>query len=73
MGFILVMKMKEEIRPEYYKGKIEVWDFILDKELNFLAGNVVKYICRYQRKNGIEDLIKAKTYLEKLISEETLT
>jgi hypothetical protein len=28
---------------------------------------VVKYLCRYKQKNGIEDLQKAKVYLDKLI------
>ena len=32
--------------------------------------NIVKYILRFQRKNGVEDLKKAKYYLEKLIEEE---
>lgn len=32
--------------------------------------NVVKYILRFQRKNGVEDLKKAKYYLEKLIEKE---
>lgn len=33
--------------------------------------NIVKYILRFQRKNGVEDLKKAKYYLEKLIEEES--
>ena len=33
--------------------------------------NIVKYILRFQKKNGVEDLKKAKYYLEKLIEEET--
>lgn len=32
--------------------------------------NVVKYILRFQMKNGVEDLKKAKYYLDKLIEEE---
>ena len=36
----------------------------------FLRGNVVKYLWRYQDKGGIEDLRKARWYLEKLIEEE---
>lgn len=32
--------------------------------------NVVKYILRFQRKNGVEDLKKARYYLDKLIEEE---
>lgn len=56
--------------PSYYtRGKIETWDFIIDKQLNFLEGNVVKYIVRWRKKNGAEDLKKARVYLDKLIEE----
>lgn len=51
------------------KGKLECWDVILDQEMDFLEGNVLKYLWRYKEKNGVEDLKKAKVYLEKLISE----
>jgi adenine-specific DNA glycosylase len=63
--------MMERITPNYYrKGKIEVWDFIIDQKMGFLDGNVVKYVTRYKEKNGIEDLKKAKANLEKLIEVE---
>ncbi|MFT8709475.1 MAG: DUF3310 domain-containing protein [Sporolactobacillus sp.] len=56
--------------PSYYTdGGIETWDFIIDKELNFLEGNVVKYVVRWRKKNGVEDLKKARVYLDKLIEE----
>lgn len=56
--------------PKHYtQGKIEVIDFIQDQQMNFLEGNVVKYVSRYKFKNGIEDLKKAAFYLNKLISE----
>lgn len=52
----------------YTKGKIEVWDFIMDQKLDYFAGNVVKYVCRHTRKEKpLEDLKKAKAYIEKLI------
>ena len=51
----------------YTQGKIEVIDFIEDQKMNYLEGNVIKYICRYKFKNGIQDLGKAKWYLERLI------
>ena len=35
--------------------------------MSFLEGNVVKYVTRYRMKNGLEDLEKAKWYLERLI------
>ena len=60
-----------KISPDYYqKGNIEVTDFIIDQSMSFLEGNVVKYITRYKEKSGIEDLRKARWYLEKLIEEQ---
>jgi hypothetical protein len=38
--------------------------------LGFSAGNVVKYVTRYRQKGGIEDLKKAKFYIEWLIKQE---
>ena len=56
----------------YKKMKIQPWDlfgsiFNLDEQIGFYLGNVYKYLMRYDSKNGIEDLMKAKHYLEKLI------
>lgn len=62
----------EEIKkPVRYnkKGTLECWDVILDQEMNFLEGNILKYVWRYKEKNGVEDLKKARVYLDKLISE----
>ena len=62
------------ISPDYYKkGKIEVTDFIIDQNMTFIEGNVVKYVCRYKDKAGIQDLRKARWYLEKLIELEMQT
>ena len=58
--------------PSYYQqGKIQVWDFIIDQNLTYLEGCIIKYVCRYKKKNGVEDLQKAKVYLEKLIEIES--
>ena len=56
--------------PHYNTGKIEVYDFIEDKGLNYCRGNVLKYVVRAGIKNPdteIEDLEKAKWYLNKEI------
>lgn len=57
--------------PSHYMfGKIEVIDFIEDKELGFHLGNAVKYISRAGRKNPdktVEDLRKAAWYLNRQI------
>lgn len=57
--------------PSHYNnGKIEVIDFIEDQNLDFHLGNVVKYVSRSGKKymaNEIEDLKKAKWYLDRKI------
>ena len=80
----LMEKIDEEnnnniISPNHYasdKG-FEVFD-VQEAFIHELKGmpasywcNIVKYILRFQRKNGVEDLKKAKYYLEKLIEAET--
>lgn len=57
----------KQIGGEHYKGKHEVWDFITANQLDYLEGNVIKYVARNRKKNGIEDLHKALHYLEKLL------
>lgn len=52
---------------DHYKGDIQPWDAVSAWGLGFLAGNVVKYVARYKRKGGVEDLKKARHYLDKLI------
>lgn len=69
------MKQQNAVsHPSHYTtGRIEVIDFIQDKELDFALGNVVKYVVRAghkqqegmtKREKQIEDLKKARQYLE---------
>lgn len=61
--------------PAHYTGgKIEVWDFIIDQNLTYCRGNVVKYVARAGKKDHakeLEDLQKAKAYLDKEIERIT--
>ena len=61
--------MVEQVKnPTHYTcGSIEPWDYIIANDLGYLEGNIVKYITRYQLKNGKQDLLKARQYLDKLI------
>ena len=63
---------KEEVTsPNHYSDrKSEPLDYIIANELDFLEGNIIKYITRYTYKGGVNDLLKARTYLEKLIERE---
>jgi len=64
--------------PHYNAGKYEVID-IIDSITNsmiltpfegYCLGNALKYLARFKNKNGIEDLKKAKWYIDKLIEQE---
>ena len=65
-----IPKPKEAVdHPAHYNsGNIEVIDAIEDWKLGFCDGNVVKYVARHRHKNGLEDLKKARWYLNRLIS-----
>ena len=61
-------------KPKHYADKnIEVIDYIEDtltkeEREGYFRGNVIKYVSRYKLKNGVEDLKKARYYLERLIT-----
>ena len=65
---IIVDYSQTPIKPDHYKTNITPIEFIEANNLGFHEGNVIKYITRYKDKNGIEDLEKAKTYIEMLIN-----
>ena len=61
-------QFKPEDPAHYQRGNIQVWDFIADQGLDFFSGNVVKYVCRAGFKDDkVQDLKKAKAYIDKLI------
>jgi hypothetical protein len=66
---------KDNINPNHYKkGKIECIDALESATVGktgieaVCTSNIIKYLWRYEEKNEIEDVRKAKWYLEKLIS-----
>lgn len=70
------LKMSK-LRPDYYKGKngkdlFDMFEEEFPREwtTGFYVLNLVKYVRRYKGKNGVEDLKKARTYLDRLIEFE---
>lgn len=60
-----------QVGGEHYKNfTIQPIEFIHKNNLSFIQGNVIKYVTRYKEKNGIEDLKKAKHYIDLLIELE---
>ena len=56
--------------PHYASSEIEPIDYIIANKLSYCEGNVVKYITRWRHKNGIQDLKKAKQYIDFIIDKE---
>ena len=54
----------------YKKMKIQPSRFVIENELLFPEGNVIKYICRHRFKNGKEDLEKAIHFIEMIIERD---
>ena len=60
-----------QVGGNHYKSfKIQPVEFIHINGLGYIAGNIIKYVCRYKVKNGIEDLRKARHYIDMLIESE---
>ena len=64
--------LKKQVGGNHYKDMaIQPVDFIHENGIGYIAGNVIKYVVRYKSKNGVEDLKKARHYLDMLIEKES--
>ena len=61
---------KQIAGSHYTDRKIQPIEFILANDLDFCEGSIIKYVTRWRYKNGIEDLEKARHYIEFLINNE---
>lgn len=56
-------------RPKHYtRFRIEPITFIMENNIPFAIGNIIKYVCRYDAKDGLQDLYKARRYLDMVIA-----
>lgn len=60
--------LETQVGGNHYKNmEIQPIEYIMKNNLGYCEANVVKYISRWQSKNGVEDLRKAKHYIDLLI------
>ena len=57
--------------PTHY-GDTRLMDLLIDKQVPFAEGNIMKYVFRWREKDGLRDLTKARDYLNALIASEEL-
>ena len=60
-----------QVAGEHYRTTIQHWDYVLANDLGYFEGQITKYVTRWRKKNGLEDLHKARHFLDKLIESES--
>lgn len=56
-----------QVGGEHYRTTIQHWDFAAANELDYFQGQITKYVTRWKKKNGLEDLLKAQHFLAKYV------
>lgn len=59
-----------QVGGAHYRSPIQHWDYVLANDIPYLEAQIIKYVTRHRKKNGLQDLEKAQHFLEKLIEEE---
>lgn len=60
-----------QVGGSHYAAAYQHWDMAMDYRLCHLAAAATKYLTRYEKKNGLEDVRKAAHYIEKWIERMT--
>lgn len=64
--------LNKQVGGDHYKKmKIQVVEFWMENNIPAMEGAIIKYLCRWRQKNGLEDLKKAEHFLQMLIEHET--
>jgi hypothetical protein len=64
--------LDKQVAGNHYKDlPIQPVEYIYANALGYFEGNVIKYVSRWRKKNGVADLEKAKHYIELLIELES--
>ena len=69
---VAVPALEVQVAGNHYKDmKIQPVEYIYANQIPYLEGNVIKYVSRWKSKGGIDDLEKAKHYIDLLIEMES--
>jgi hypothetical protein len=58
---------ERQVGGGHYATPIQHWDYVVANDLDYFQGQITKYVTRWKRKNGVQDLEKAKHFLEKYL------
>lgn len=57
---------KYQVGGGHYQSTMQHWDYVLANQIPYLEAMIIKYLTRWRKKNGFQDLEKAKHFLKKL-------
>jgi len=60
-----------QVAGQHYAAAIQHWDFAASQQFDYFQGQITKYVTRWKKKNGLDDLLKAQHFLEKYIELES--
>ena len=61
---------EKQVGGSHYRSPIQHWDYVLANDIPYMEAQIIKYVSRHAKKNGVQDLEKAQHFLEKLIEVE---
>jgi len=62
-----------QVGGQHYKSAFQHWDFVNQVlEGRYMEGQITKYVSRWHKKNGLQDLQKAEHFLNKLLEQEAV-
>jgi hypothetical protein len=54
-----------QVGGDHYRTGIQHWDYVVANGLDYFQAQIIKYVTRWRKKGGVEDLDKARHFLEK--------
>lgn len=56
---------QKQVGGTHYASTYQHWDYVLETGLPYLLAQVTRYVCRWKKKSGLEDVRKALHYIQK--------
>lgn len=58
---------EHQVGGGHYRSTIQHWDYVIANDLDYFQGQITKYVTRWKQKGGVQDLEKARHFLDKYI------
>jgi hypothetical protein len=55
-----------QVSGTHYAGEYQHWDLVIDTRLPYMHAQVIRYVYRWRKKGGVQDLRKAKHFIQKM-------